>query len=333
MNSAGTADAEGDAITYSWNWGDATAVTTTASPSHVYTAPGTYTIVLSVRDVWGKVGTATRQVTLTEPAGNTGPNATFTATCTVLTCATSSVGTVDPEGHTIKGYSWNWGDGTALSSGASPSHTYALPGTYTITMTATDSWNRAGAPVTRVVTMGEPAGNAAPTGSFTVTCTTNTTCAVNGSASTDPDGHTPLRYLYNWGDGTPDSTSPSGNHVYDVAGTYTITLTVSDAWGKAGAPVTRPATTPVEPAGNTGPAVTFPQPVCTARSCAVSTTGTTDPDGIRGYSWNWGDATALSTGASPSAHVYTVGGTFTITLVVTDNWGRTSTVSRQVTVA
>ena len=38
-----------------------------------------------------------------------------------------------------------------------------MPGTYTITLTVTDSWNRAGAPVTREVTMTEPAGNQGPT--------------------------------------------------------------------------------------------------------------------------------------------------------------------------
>jgi PKD repeat protein len=92
------------------------------------------------------------------------------------------------------------------------------------------------------------------------------------------------------------------------------------------------ATSP-EPGGNTGPTVTFPQPVCTARSCAVSSTGTTDPDGIRGYSWNWGDASALSTGAAPSAHGYLAAGTYTITLIVTDNWGKTTTATRSVTVA
>jgi PKD repeat protein len=120
--------------------------------------------------------------------------------------------------------------------------------------------------------------------------------------------------------------------VFPVAGTYTVTLTVSDAWGRAGTPVTREVTTSPEPAGNEGPTVTFPQPVCTGRSCAVSSTGTTDPHGIRGYSWNWGDGTTPSTGASPSAHVYAAAGTYTITLAVTDNWGRTTTVTRSVTV-
>ncbi|WP_346387353.1 hypothetical protein [Nocardioides sp.] len=33
MNSAGTADAEGDAIRYSWNWGDAAVPSTGAAPA------------------------------------------------------------------------------------------------------------------------------------------------------------------------------------------------------------------------------------------------------------------------------------------------------------
>ena len=36
-------------------------------------------------------------------------------------------------------YSWNWGDGSSPSSGATPSHTYSAPGYYNICLTITDS--------------------------------------------------------------------------------------------------------------------------------------------------------------------------------------------------
>jgi PKD repeat protein len=39
------------------------------------------------------------------------------------------------------------------------------------------------------------------------------------------------------------------------------------------------------------------------------------------------------TTSTSSSHVYLAAGTYTITLVVTDNWGRTTTVTRSVTVA
>ena len=112
----------------------------------------------------------------------------------------NSTGTVDPEGHTIKGYSWNWGDGTALSTGASPSHTYTLPGTYTITLTVTDSWNRAGAPVTRDVTMtragrqhrADRRRSPSPARSIT-------TCAMNSTGTADPEGDTTAAVLVELG--------------------------------------------------------------------------------------------------------------------------------------
>ena len=132
-------------------------------------------------------------------------------------------------------------------------------------------------------------------------------------------------------------TSASQSHVFPVAGTYTVTLRVLDKWGRASAPVTQSVTTAAEPAGNQPPTVVVSTPTCTGRACAVSSTGTTDPDGgIRSYSWNWGDGTPNTTGTNSSSispsHTYAAAGTYTITLTVTDNWGRTTTVTRQVTV-
>jgi|HubBroStandDraft_2_1064218.scaffolds.fasta_scaffold00101_8 hypothetical protein len=54
-------------------------------------------------------------------------------------------------GGSIVGYSWNWGDGTADSSLQAPTHTYASPGSYTVTLTVTDSYGVASAPTTQSV--------------------------------------------------------------------------------------------------------------------------------------------------------------------------------------
>jgi PKD repeat protein len=339
VTSQGTADPNtGDVITYSWNWGDGTALSTGASPAaHVYAAAGNYTITLTTTDGWGKAASTTRDVSLSEPAGNTAPTATFTASCAAFTvCQTNSAGTADAEGDAIR-YSWNWGDLTAVSTTANPSHTYSVPGTYTIVLTVTDVWGKSST-VSRDVTITEPASNNPPTAVIaSVTCSALTTCALSATGSSDPDSATGdgiRNYLWNWGDGTPDTlgTSASQSHVFPVAGTYTVTLTVIDKWGRSSAPVTATATTQPEPAGNNPPTATFTTN-CNVRTCAVNSTGTSDTDGgIRSYSWNWGDGTALSTGASPAAHVYAAAGTYTITLVVTDNWGRTTTVTRDVTV-
>ena len=66
---------------------------------------------------------------------------------------------------------------------------------------------------------------------------------------------------------------------------------------------------------------------------ALSSNGSFDPDGtITGYSWNFGDGTAVSTEPNPT-HVYTSAGTFTAVLTVTDNSGLTATASVSVNVS
>ena len=70
---------------------------------------------------------------------------------------------------------------------------------------------------------------------------------------------------------------------------------------------------------------------CTALDCTFDGTGSTDPDGtIASYSWNFGDNTS-GTGATPK-HSYVVGGTYSVVLTVTDNGGKTNSVTRSVTV-
>jgi PKD repeat protein len=76
------------------------------------------------------------------------------------------------------------------------------------------------------------APNQPPTASFTVTPSTGTrraTFAVNGTASSDPDDGI-ASYLWSFGDGAT-ATGATAAHKYSKAGTFTITLTVTDHGG------------------------------------------------------------------------------------------------------
>ncbi|MCG5220801.1 PQQ-dependent sugar dehydrogenase, partial [Streptosporangium soli] len=73
FSAAGSSDPEGGALTYSWNFGDG-GTSTQANPSHTYTAKGTYTPTLTVRDPQGLTGTASLVVT----AGNSAPAVSLT---------------------------------------------------------------------------------------------------------------------------------------------------------------------------------------------------------------------------------------------------------------
>ncbi|MFF8095106.1 carbohydrate-binding protein [Streptomyces sp. NPDC016675] len=68
FSSVGSSDADGDALSYAWNFGDG-ATSTAANPSHTYTTNGRYTATLKVTDTTGKSATASVQITV----GNTAP--------------------------------------------------------------------------------------------------------------------------------------------------------------------------------------------------------------------------------------------------------------------
>ena len=68
---------------------------------------------------------------------NQPPSASFSYSCTDLSCTFDGSGSSDPDGS-IASYAWNFGDGGS-GSGATPSHTYGSGGTYTVQLTVTDN--------------------------------------------------------------------------------------------------------------------------------------------------------------------------------------------------
>ncbi|WP_405477977.1 PQQ-dependent sugar dehydrogenase [Streptomyces canus] len=72
FSSEGTSDQDGDALTYSWNFGDG-GTSTAANPTHKYTKNGTYTATLTAKDASGRTSSAGVQIVV----GNTAPKVTL----------------------------------------------------------------------------------------------------------------------------------------------------------------------------------------------------------------------------------------------------------------
>lgn len=88
-----------------------------------------------------------------EPVPNQAPAASFTTSLTGLATAMNGAASSDPDGVIVL-YDWNFGDGES-AAGARPTHTYAAPGTYDVTLRVTDDRGRT-AETVRQVTVTAP---------------------------------------------------------------------------------------------------------------------------------------------------------------------------------
>ncbi|HYF50103.1 MAG TPA: PKD domain-containing protein [Planctomycetota bacterium] len=149
---ANASDPNGDAMSYSWNFGDGSiSSNNSASQTKAWGVNGTYTVYCDVYDMKGGKTTLSKVITV-GGTGNNPPTASFTANPTTgtapLTVNFNASASSDSDG-TIASYSWNFGNGQT-GSGVTASQTFAT-GTYTVTLTVTDNGG-ASSSTTRTVT-------------------------------------------------------------------------------------------------------------------------------------------------------------------------------------
>jgi PKD repeat protein len=192
-----------------------------------YAKAGTRTLRLRVTDDRGRTADATVTITVTDnppvarlsaPAAvGLGQRATFDGT-----------DSGDADGDVV---AWEWdldGDGRYETSGATPSFTYAAPGTYTVRLRVTDDDGaQATATATVKVTNQPPrAVIAAPSRPVV-----NTDVTFDGTGSSDADGEV---VSWEWdldGDGRFETTGARPKLRYATTGKRTIQLRVTDAFG------------------------------------------------------------------------------------------------------
>ncbi len=366
--------------TVAWDWGDgspvatASNVATGATQTHVYADEGSYTLKVTVTDREG--GVATVQVTVTIAAiaptvdfttfpssvlGD-GTNATFGARAFNDSTADLAAGyaytfTFTPPGGgaaTVKTVARTAGN----AAGVQVQQGFTTPGSWTVSVVATDRNNVASTPVSRTLTVLDPTSAGGP--SFTgLTVAPGTTINEAGTITltgtlddlNPANKLLPFNYVINWGE--PGGTNTTGStaltapttfgpvvHAYanSRAQPYTVTITVTDATNNQSVTTRQITVNNVIPTGQiTGtPSGTEASPV------SFAATANDVSDGDRGrpftYTWTWGDNTpdtTVSSGLSVTTpHTYADNGTYSVKLVVTDaDGGVSSTITGTATIA
>jgi len=238
----------------------------------------------------------------------------------------------------ITQYHWDFtGDGTVDATGQQPTHTYTTAGRYTVRLTVTDV---DGLTATTTETLTVSQANQPPTATFRITPTdpsVSTTVRFDASDASDDSGIVEYEWDFD-GDGTVDATGQQATHNYESLGVYTVRLTVIDDDGATD--ITTRSITVSEPEKSDqsseapgGETFTYKPSSPPVNTTVTFEANNFPPDATAtSYEWDFtGDGTADAFG-STVRHIFSSGGTQTVTLTAELESGETKTTRRSVLV-
>lgn len=212
--------------TVSLNYGDGATGSGQVS-AHTYSSEGSYVLTATVRDSGGNSASASASVVVGGPVVSVVDNTSIGDTPFSVLAAASVTG-----GSGVYGpLAWEFGDGTA-GSGNLTNHTYAanVSGNVTLRARVVDSAGVAGTgvallrvfppPTAHLTVLWPAAGGLPETVGFALTV-----LGGSGAYSSLP--------LWTYGDGTSGRAPPTSNHAFARFGSYLVTVTTNDSYGRA----------------------------------------------------------------------------------------------------
>ena len=287
-----TIDASTNISFWNWNMGDGSGPILLVDPIHSFADTGMFDVTLLVETAEGCVDVVTQTVHVT-PVPVAG--FTFVGDCEGNATVFTNTSSIDafPSSSTLTS-AWDFGDSNT-STLDSPSHVYALDGTYTVTLTVTSD-NGCEDVITQSVTVSD-----SPTALFSASTECEGTATTFTNLST---GDGTLTYNWDFGDLSPASTDPNPTYTYATDGVYTVLLTTTNDNGCVD---THTASVTV----NNLPAASFTfSDVC--EGTAADFVNTSDAGT---YNWDLGDGNSST--LTNVSHVYSSFGTYDVTLTVT----------------
>src|SRR6218665_3192693 len=142
---------------YAYDFGDGNSATT-ANASHVYAAPGTYTVILTVQ---ASNGQADAEVKTNFITVNPSPTSSFSASTNGCSLPVGVTFTNTSTGGTS--YSWDFGNSQTSALQNPPAQNYSTAGTYNVTLITTNGFGCKDTLIQPIVVSNFQAGIIAPT--------------------------------------------------------------------------------------------------------------------------------------------------------------------------
>ena len=295
----------GEVTSWLWTFGDGS-TSSEQNPVHVYSGSGTYTVALQVTGPGGSDQLVMTSYITVAPGT---PTAAFSA-APLSGEMPLTVSFTDASVGEVASWLWTFGDGST-SVEQNPIDMYTEAGIYTVTLVVTGPGGSDQLVMPDYITV-LPDSPTGPTAAFSATplsgvapLTVSFTDASTGSITI---------WLWTFGDGNT-STEQNPVHVYSGSGTFTVALQVTGPLGSDQLVMTNYIT--VIPGAPT--AAFSAAPLSGGAPLTVSFTDASTGE-ITSWLWNFGDG-SISTQQNP-IHVYSLPGTYHVTLSVTGPGGQ-----------
>jgi len=293
-------------LSWTWNFGDGNTLTQPkgGKVTHLYANPGAYYVTMQITDAAG----CSSNVPSAQYVSVNGPRASFypSGTDVHLNTTVYFFNTTLDYGNTSTTYAWDFGDGTT-STDPYPYHTYTMPGTYIVTMSASNPslpCSSTATPVTIIVrnfnshfqySSSYVAGSCPPL----LVSFTNTS-------------YNAVSVAWDFGDGNTAGNVNYPSHVYEKPGTYIVKLTVYTYNGLQGeyldSVIIRKPTVVI-------PKV--PPETCIGNTVTLFSNVQYGSN----YTWDFGDGSIVASADGNASHSYQTAGSYIATLLVQNDAG------------
>jgi len=333
-------DMDGDPCKkFVWDFGDNSPLVTTTEPvaNHAYNEPGSYPVTVTVTDKYGRKGNANLTQQIKDPkqpdkvsppvaAVESHPHEAVPKQPVTFDASKSR----DFKNEPCKKFVWDFGDGSPKKTTTEPTttHPYQKPGTYPVSVEVTDKYNQtARAGLNQRVREPDPEDPYVQINNEPPISNPKEPVVFDASKSVDQDGDPCKNYVFDFGDGSPvvHTPKPVVTHSYDEPGSYPVTVTAVDKYGRKGnAAVQQRVIDPKNPKKKMPPVAKVESDPPDARpqqpvTFDASKSHDMDKKPCVKFVWDFGDGSPKQTTKDPIVkHPYKKPGVYPVTVEVTD---------------